>query len=550
MMPSDAPVLVAGGGPSGLVAALTLLQNNIPVRIVTKELEYRLGQRGNGVWPRTFEVFHFLRAFGAHQSAQSILPVREYRPGTLDPCKTFTVVPHNDPTPSIPYNNPMFLGQPTLEAILRSHIENYGCSVELGTELLSFEDDGERILAKLVKRKDGEETFETFEASYLVGADGAKSITRKQLGLAFLGETVQDFGCVVGDLCLEIEGVDRKHWHFFGDRSSDFFNLRPTDEIAPDGFQFLIAVKDHDPQQLLADQHLMVKCMSALTGHEINIRKVDALSVFRPNIRMVDKFGSGRVFIVGDAAHVHSPTGGQGLNTGIQDAFNLAWKLSLVHKGLSPITLLDSYTTERLPVIAEMLNITTGIFNKVRLATSTQSAMEREKRMNMLGVNCRSSPVVLDEFTQAEPVSAYGLLEEGMLVAGDRAPDATKLGLVVARATGGVETTTRLFDVFSPVYHTVLVFAPDAASSTDVLDVLRRYPKDVIRPAIVLPQDSDVTTGAQVDLVVDHDGHAYRGYLAEKGKKKVVVVRPDGVVGAMVHGAEGVEAYFAKIFSV
>jgi len=246
---------------------------------------------------------------------------------------------------------------------------------------------------------------------------------------------------------------------------------------------------------------------------------------------------------------VHSPTGGQGLNTSIQDAFNLAWKVSLVHKGLSPTTLLDSFTTERLPVIAEMLNITTEIFNKFRSAPMIEGAMQHERKMNMLGVNCRSSPIVLDEFTQAEPVSAYGVLEEGVLVAGDRAPDATGLGLVVAQATGEVETT-RLFDVLSPVYHTVLVFAPDATSSTDVLEVLRKYPGNVIHPAIVLPQGSDVTTGAEVDVVLDRGGHAYRGYLAEKGEKKVVVVRPDGVVGATVHGAEGVEVYFAMIFNV
>ncbi|KAF8550669.1 hypothetical protein OG21DRAFT_383284 [Imleria badia] len=547
MAPSVAPVLVAGGGPSGLVAALTLLQNNIPVRIVTKELDYRIGQRGNGVWPRTFEVFHFLRAFEMHQRARPIIPMREYKPGTLEPRKTFSMIPHLDPTPSIPYNNPMFLGQPTLEGILRSHLEKYGCSVELGTELVSFEDDGERVLAKLVKRKDGEEIPETFEASYLIGADGAKGVTRKQLGLSFLGETKDNFASVVGDLCLEIEGVDRKHWHLFGDRSSDFVMLRPTDEIAPDGFQFLIATKNYEPKQLLSDEKLMVKCMSELMGCEINIRKAIFLSEFRPNIRMVDKFGSGRVFVAGDAAHVHSPTGGQGLNSSVQDAFNLAWKLSLVYKGLSPVTLLDSYTTERLPVIAEMLNITTGIFNKL-LSSTIEGAMQREKKMNMLGVNCRSTPIVVDEFTHAEPVNAYGLLEEGVLVAGDRAPDAPELGLVVAQATDGADMTTRLFDVFCPIYHTVLVFAPDAASAADVLEVLKRYPGDVVRPVIVLAQGSEVTTGAQADVVVDRGGHAYRAYLAVKGEKRVVAVRPDGVVGAIVHGAEGVGHYFGKIF--
>ena len=121
-------------------------------------------------------------------------PVREYKPGTLEPTKTFSSYPHNDPTPSVPYvsvpstnsgqriilrnlqGNPKFLGQPTLEAILRSHMEKYGCFVEMETRLESFEDNGERVLAKLVKSKDGEEVTEIFEASYLIGTDGAKGM--------------------------------------------------------------------------------------------------------------------------------------------------------------------------------------------------------------------------------------------------------------------------------------------------------------------------------------------------------------------------------------
>ena len=194
-----------------------------------------------------------------------------------------------------------------------------------------------------------------------------------------------------------------------------------------------------------------------------------------------------------------------------------------------------------------MLNITTGVLNKLRSST-IENAMQRDQRMNMLGVNYRSSPIVADEFTQAEPVNAYGLLEEGVLVAGDRAPDAPELELVVAQATGEAEMGTRLFDVFRPIYHTVLVFAPDAASVADVLEVLKRYPEDVVRLVIVLAQGSKVTTRAQADVAVDRGGYAYRAYLAVKGEKRVVVVRPDGVVGAIVHGAEGVGRYFGKIF--
>lgn len=226
---------------------------------------------------------------------------------------------------------------------------------------------------------------------------------------------------------------------------------------------------------------------------------------------------------------------------------NLAWKLSLVHKGLSPATLLDSYSPERLPVIAEMLNITTGVLHQMRNAPTIEGAMQREKRMNMLGVNYRTSPIVVDEYNRhAAPVGAYGVLDEGMLVAGDRAPDAPGLG-VVANFSGW---RTRLFDVFSPSYHTVLVFTSDVSVTTGILEALRRYPVDVIQVVVVLPQGSKGTSAAvgQVYVMVDGGGHGYRAYLAVRGEQKVVVVRPDGVTGAIVRGAEGLGVYFARIF--
>ena len=191
---------------------------------------------------------------------------------------------------------------------------------------------------------------------------------------------------------------------------------------------------------------------------------------------------------------------------------------------------------------------TRELFRTAVIQRNTILTAVRDRHPNPARREFSVGPIVLYEFTQAEPVNAYGTLEEGVLVAGDKAPDAPELGLIVPQASGGAETETQLFDVFRPIHHTVLVFAPDSASSTDVLEVLRRYPGDVIRPVIVLAQDSEVTIGAQADVVVDRGGHAYRAYLVVKGEKKVVVVRPDGVVGAIVHGAQGVGAYFTKIF--
>jgi len=212
---------------------------------------------------------------------------------------------------------------------------------------------------------------------------------------------------------------------------------------------------------LVSDKEALFSIVKEALNAPVEILELVWISEFRPNIRMVDKFGKGRVFVAGDAAHVHSPTGGQGLSSGVQDAFNLAWKITLVSKGITPSSLLDTYTTERLPVIANMLNITTGILDKTfgPNRQSIESAMERGRLLYMLGVNYRTSPIAVDEFAAAAgiaPVPPYTLDKSDELVAGDRAPDAP--GLVE-----GIEsaTVTLFGDVFGPTHHTVLVFAPD-----------------------------------------------------------------------------------------
>ena len=221
----------------------------------------------------------------------------------------------------------------------------------------------------------------------------------------------------------------------------------------------------------------------------------------------------------------------------------------MVYKGLSAPTLLDSYDSERLPVIAEMLNITTGMLNLLQGSAGIEHAMQRGEKLNMLGVNYRCSSIVIDEVTKAVPVSSYRVLDESTLVAGDRAPDAPGLSVVKA---GAQVAETRFFDLFKATYHTVLVFGPDVGSAEDIIAALSSFSRDIVRIMVVLPQDAVATESgtvmSRVDVVVDGAGHAYRAYLIEKGEKRVVVIRPDGVAGAIVRGAEGVMAYVGKIF--
>ncbi|KAI6108290.1 FAD binding domain-containing protein [Pisolithus sp. B1] len=571
------PVLVVGAGPTGLAAALTLARNNVPVRIIEKEPQHRRGQRGVGIQPRTFEVFHFLRVPEIHECATAIPPIQEHNKGSLEPLNTFAAMDYMEPTPAIPYYNIKLMGQPTLEAIIREHLAKLGCTVELGTRLISFSQDERCVRAKVVKyRSDGGgEVEEDIEAAYLIGADGAKGMIRKQLGLTFLGTTLENSHMELGDIRLEVEGLDRDHWHIF---------LQAV-ALGKDGWQFVIVNPTVDAQDLAQDEAALVNRIKDFVGlgDDAKVKEVMWASAFRPNIRMVNKFGAGRAFVAGDAAHVHSPAGGQGLNSGIQDAFNIAWKIALVYKGLSSASLLDTYTTERLPVIAEMLGLTTQI-HKQMFGSNLERAMRRGKNVYMLGVNYRSSPIVVDEFALTSEASvahsAYGEIQEGILRAGDRAPDAPGLVSVTTlnRAQrlvssgsysavslpGGVVGSTRMFDIFTSTHHTVIIFAPTSVVPVvqPILVTLQEaVSKQLVQRVVVLPGshpepgghvESRTSSGegetVDVKVLVDQVGRAYRGYVVEEGEIKVVVVRPDGVVGAIVRGVAGLVRYFEGVF--
>ncbi|KAI6108283.1 FAD binding domain-containing protein [Pisolithus sp. B1] len=611
------PVLVVGAGPTGLTAALTLARNNVPVRIIEKEPQHRRGQRGVGIQPRTFEVFHFLRVPEIHERATFVPLLQEHNRGSLEPLNTFPMAPYTEPTPAIPYvravtfrpwsflYNCKLMGQPVLEEIMREHLAQLGCTVELGSRLVSFTQDEKCVRVKVGKHRDDgdeEEVEGDIEVAYLIGADGAKGITRKQLGLTFLGTTREDNFMVIGDIRLEANGLDRGHWHFFSPMSQDMIALRPTDELGKDGWQFMMRGRPIDLQGLARDEEALVNCIKGFVGlgDDIKVKEVMWVSDFRPNMRMVNKFGVGRIFVAGDAAHVHSIAGAQGLNSSVQDAFNIAWKMALVYKGLSPASLLDTYTAERLPVIAEMLGFTTEMHklmfnesdaehtprssaddkhNSKTVESQFERAMRRGGKLYMLGVNYRTSPIVIDEFVSPPTPrgtavnSTYGDTQEGVLRAGDRAPDAPGLVATVSlnrvcakissgSQSNGVTASSRMFDIFGSTHHSVIIFAPTLTvpAVKSILATLgQSFPKELVRRVVVLPgpasePDDHVETSSEVDqaidteVLIDEAGHAYRGYVAEPQEVKAVVVRPDGVVGAIVRGGTGLERYFEGVF--
>ena len=225
--------------------------------------------------------------------------------------------------------------------------------------------------------------------------------------------------------------------------------------------------------------------------------------------------------------------------------------MSLVHKGYASATLLDAYQEERVPIIAQMLNKTTELFNQVIERKGDMSRAVGNPDMTQLGVSYRASSIIgEDNIRDTTPkVSGYNKDSETAACPGDRAPEVPSL----INVTGERKRET-LFDVLSPSHHSVLVFTKKYEEDLAVAlsSVINRLPEATVRSVLILLSESNVANdfGAIYDKVlIDAEGHAYAGYGLPSDQSYFVVVRPDGVVGARVHEVAGVERYFQKIFS-
>lgn len=233
--------------------------------------------------------------------------------------------------------------------------------------------------------------------------------------------------------------------------------------------------------------------------------------------------------------------------------FNLAWKLSLVHKGYASAALLDTYQEERLPIIAEMLDKTTQLFNKAVQSRGVLDGQRRGTDMSQLGVTYRGSSIIGEDniCDTIVKVSGYNKDSETAACSGDRAPEIPLL--INATEAGGHEHKS-VFDILSPSHHSVLVFAKryDEHSALALSTVINQLPGKTVRSILILPSESNTSELGLVyydQVFIDSGDHGYAGYGLPTDQTWIVVVRPDGVIGARVCDVAGVERYFQKIFS-
>ena len=477
-------VLIAGAGPTGLTMAIELARRGIDLRIVDKAERFAVGSRGDGLQPRTLEVFEDLGVLDEVFAAGIAAPVTRIYDGESVVWEGRMAEPE-PPRPDRPYPNLWFVPQWRTEEILRSRLSSYGVEVQLGAEVAAVEQDLDAVTVRLGGG-------ETIRAGYLVGADGGHSTVRRQLAIPFLGTTDDGVQMVLAD--VRVDGLDHDYGHGWMLDGCSFFGFTP---LAGGADTFVLGTMAPRVELTLDGLQATVNAVSART--DIRLHELTWATVWRPNVRLAQRFRDGRVFLAGDAAHVHPPTGGQGLNTGVQDAYNLGWKLATVLAGapLDSEALLDSYQAERLPIASRVLGISTELLDKA--LRGTDDAHERGEEVRQLGLGYRGGPLTLDDGCSAT------------LAAGDRAPDAP------CRQRNG--DPARLFTRFAGPHWTVLRFGPDA-------------------PRLDRPWTHSHQIGTDL---LDTERHIQQAYDVRDGG--AVLIRPDGYIGAITTRQAALEAY-------
>lgn len=494
--PISIDVLICGAGAAGLTLAIDLARRGVSFRLIEKMAQPFAGSRGKAIQPRTQEIFEDLGVLDRITALGGPYPgERKYlADGSFSEAE---IMESAEPTPAEPYSMPLMVPQFATEGAMRERLAELGQRPHFGTELIAFTQDDGGVTASI--RSEGGE--ETVQARWLVGADGGRSFVRAALGIEFPGKTLGARGLVAD---VRLTGLSRDAWHRF---ASD--NPARQISICPLSGTELFQIQA--PVPLDGDVDVSAQGLEALvaqrTGrHDIGIQSVSWASTYNMNARLADRYRVGRVFLMGDAAHVHPPTGGQGLNTSVQDAYNLGWKLAAVVQG-APESLLDSYEEERRPIAAGMLGLATQLLDATR-----QGEMRRGREVRQLDLGYAGSSLALEASSRV-----------GGLRAGDRAPD--------ARLRGAGGQSKRLFELLKGPHWTLL---------GDTV------PRGLVQARAGL----HIHTIGPAGELIDDAGHFRAAYGTGEGDW--VLVRPDGYIGAIVSSAElaALENYLAEKMDV
>ncbi|MGO8946343.1 MAG: FAD-dependent monooxygenase [Ktedonobacterales bacterium] len=537
-------VLIVGAGPTGLTAVMELARRGVTVRLIEKDQARSPYSRALALHARTMELLEISSA----KLADTFV-----REGYTAPGANLSAGDHHqvvsdfsDLDTRYPYL--LIVPQARTEELLETHLTALGQAIERGIALKHLSQDADHVCAQL-EHADGQTEY--VHAGYVVGCDGAHSTVRHSLGVPFPGKGYS-WTAFLGDVKLDGD-ITRQG-------PTQFSNDRGLAMVFPfqDGFSRVITI-DTAYQNSSAHESLTLDelqdSVNAILPAPTRLSDPRWLTRWSAQLRQVPQYRVGRVFLAGDAAHIHSPAGGQGLNTGVQDAYNLAWKLALVLQGQAPENLLDTYQAERHPVGQQAMRssdllLRTTLLPNTALRTVRNLAVRTfvplpplqhliSEDLSGLGITYR----------RAELLTMLSGLH--VLQAGDRIPN---LELKLAVFTDETTTSVDLYDIVrQAVYSLFIAVAPayfdhDQQQIVQLLERVERSVGETIKRYVVFEQGSEAVA-RKIDA---QDAIAYIDFKQQFRHKlgthhgSIVLARPDGYLALHIPGMQQ-ERFFSEL---
>lgn len=561
MKRSSEQVLVVGGGPVGLTMASELYRHGVPCRVIDQNEAPQVWSKAAAMTPRTIEVlFDMGLSAQAHERGRPVYGMSLYKATDCIARVEFEI----DGTP-FPYM--LGISQRDTELMLSEHLERLGGRLERPVTLESFRQNVDGVVATLV-HADGER--EEVEARFIIGCDGAKSTVRRVLDLPFEGSTFEQ-NLIQADIRVDFP-MRVEPGEAVGFLSSA--GLIVALPLLTEGRYRVIVpnMPNPDVEETLAVFQALAKerSPSGTTFYD-----ADWIAKFHFHGRVVPRYRSGRVFLAGDAAHIHSPVGGQGMNMGMQDAYNLAWKLALVVRGSGRDSILDSYDPERRPVAQATVGVTDratkAMMRMMALRSPIAEALRNQlmsflvgsgligetvfKRVGQLAVSYAASPIVGEHNVSiwSSEVGLGRMSEQPKL--GDWIGWKSALGPGERVPDTDVDGDRTLFQVLRGTRHVLFLFDGVAATPEGYANlggiakrVIERW-GDHIDVHIVVPhaqKPRELDFSGSVILDEEAALHKHFGCNSEG----LYLVRPDGYVGFRCQPAvtEKLYGYLETIF--
>jgi 2-polyprenyl-6-methoxyphenol hydroxylase-like FAD-dependent oxidoreductase len=526
------PVLVVGAGPVGLTMAAALTRQGLRCRLIDKAPEPSQKSKALAIWSRSMELLDGLGV------AEKMIAAGNKLSGGSVYADGERLLHLKTSTDESPFGFPLMLPQSETERLLTEHLAKKGVTVERQIELLTFGETSDGVRCVL-RHADGHE--ELMESPWVIGCDGAHSTVRHLLGLEFSGHADPN-DWMLAD--VHIDGPLAK------DEVSLYWSEKGVIVFFPiGGTRFrMMADQGAATKQTLKAEPTLAEAQAQtdeLGPGGLTLLDPLWLSYFRINERKVSDYRKGRAMLAGDAAHIHSPAGGQGMNTGMQDAFNLAWKLALIQEDLGRAdALLQSYSIERSAVGDHVLK-SAEQFTTMATLRSPVKRWLRNHLMPIIGSFHFAQDNLMRNWTELSINYRHSPLSDekwprltGGLTAGDRLGDAP----IVSAADG---RQTSIFKALLDTRHTLLLLPGTKTDAASVLfqiaDNAKKTFPTVLSPHLILKAAAakQTSVGQDVPTWFDADGRVYQ--MLHANAPTFVLVRPDGYIGFRCQPVDGHE---------